>query len=276
MTLVDRRIGLLFALFVALLGLATVRATWLGTVQAGSLKERAVSQQVEDLKVSARRGTITDRHGTELAVSEDAASVFANPFLVKNPAESARRLAPILGVPENELLEQLADRDQGFVYLRRKLDPDLGEDVEKLKIAGIGTVTEPRRTYPQGALAGQLLGTVGTDNYGLSGIEQQFEKSLHGSDGERKLVKDALGEPVSIIEPKRAVAGDDLQLTIDGPLQERVEAVVGQVGRDYRPKGATAMVMDPRTGRCSPWPTGRASIRTTSARRPRSRARTRV
>ena len=193
MTLVDRRIGLLFALFILLLGLASLRATWLGTVKAGSLKERAVQQQVEDLKVAARRGTITDRHGTELAVSEDAVSVFANPFLVKNPAATATKLAPLVGIAENKLLELLGDRDKGFVYLRRKLDADLGDKVAKLKIEGIGTVTEPRRTYPQGALAGQLLGAVGTDNYGLGGIEQEFEDSLHGTDGERKLVKDALG-----------------------------------------------------------------------------------
>jgi cell division protein FtsI/penicillin-binding protein 2 len=248
MTLVDRRIGLLFALFILLLGLAGLRATWLGTVKAGSLKERAVQQQVEDLKVVARRGTITDRHGTELAVSEDAVSVFANPFLIKNPAATATKLAPLVGIAENKLLQVLGDRDKGFVYLRRKLDADLGDKVGKLKIEGIGTVTEPRRTYPQGALAGQLLGSVGTDNYGLGGIEQAFEDGLHGTDGERKLVKDALGTTVSIIEPKRAEAGEDMRLTIDAPLQERVEAVLAQVGRDYSPKGATAVVMDPRNG----------------------------
>ncbi len=97
-------------------------------------------------------------------------------------------------------------------------------------------------------MAGQLIGSVGTDNVGLSGIEQQYEKTLHGEDGRRKLVKDALGEPISIVESERAEAGTDMRLTIDSALQERVEAVMGVVGKTYRPRAATALVMDPRNG----------------------------
>jgi cell division protein FtsI/penicillin-binding protein 2 len=246
--LLDRRIGLLFALFVCLLGLAGMRAAWLGTVKASALKERANTQQVEDLDVPATRGTITDRHGLELAVSEDAATVFANPMLIDDPVGASAELAPLLGRPEEDLLEELSDRDKGFVYLRRKLDPSLGERVEKLAIEGVDTVAEPRRTYPQGALAGQLIGAVGTDNYGLSGVEQSYEDQLHGSDGKRRLVKDAMGDVVSIVETDRAEAGDDLRLTIDATLQERVEAVVGEVGATHMPKAATAVVMDPRNG----------------------------
>ena len=102
--------------------------------------------------------------------------------------------------------------------------------MDKLKLEGIGTVGEPRRIYPQGALAGQLLGTVGTDNFGLSGLEQQYEEELHGSDGHRRLVKDARGKPVSIVESDRAEAGEDITLTIDAALQERVEAIMEGAG----------------------------------------------
>jgi len=246
--LVDRRIGLLFPLFLVLLGLACSRAAWLGTVQAGELKERAVGQQLEELEVTARRGTITDRKGLELAVSEDAVTVFANPFLIDDPAGVATKLAPLVKLDREELLDTLSDRETGFVYLRRKLDPDRGEKVEDLGIEGIGTVVEPRRTYPQGELAGQLVGSVGTDNYGLSGVEQQFERRLRGTNGDRQLVKDATGNTVSIVETDRAEAGEDIRLTIDAALQERVEAVLDGVGTDYQPEGATAVVMDPRNG----------------------------
>ena len=248
MVLVNRRIGLLFALFLVLLGLASMRAAWLGTVRADSLKERALTQQVEDLDVSARRGTITDRRGVELAVSEDAVTVFANPFLIDDPAGTAAKLAPLVGRTSDELLTLLSDRKKGFTYLRRKMDPGLGEKVEKLEIEGIGTVIEPRRTYPQGSMASQLIGSVGTDNVGLAGLEQRFEKTLHGTDGRRRLVKDAMGEPISIVETERAEPGDDLRLTIDAALQERVEAVMGEVGQAHRPRAATAVVMDPRNG----------------------------
>jgi cell division protein FtsI (penicillin-binding protein 3) len=246
--LVDRRIGLLFALFLLLLGLATLRATWLGTVRASSLKSRAATQQVEDLTVPATRGTITDRHGVELAVSEEATTVYANPMLIKDPQRVAAKLAPLIGRDANELLPLLSDKKTGFVYLRRKMDPTLADKISRLRIEGIGTVSEPRRTYPQGALAGQLIGAVGTDNTGLSGLEQEYEKELHGTDGKRKLVKDATGQTVSLADTKRAKPGEDLKLTIDAALQERVEAVLNQVGRDHSPKGATALVMDPRNG----------------------------
>ena len=234
-----------------------MRAAWLGTVKANGLKERAATQQVEDLTVPARRGTITDRYGLELAVSEDAVTVFANPMLIDDPVDVAAQLAPLLGESEKDLFEQLSDRDKGFVYLARKLDPAKGEKVEALEIEGLDTVVEPSRTYPQGSLAGQLIGAVGTDNFGLSGIEQQYEEQLHGSDGKRRLVKDAMGEVVSIVETERAEAGEDLRLTIDAALQERVEAVMGEVGATHRPKAATAVVMDPRNGEVlalSNWP----------------------
>jgi len=246
--LVERRIGLLFALFLLLLGLAVVRAAWLSTVKAGELSERASSQQIEDLKVPARRGTISDRNGVELAVSEEAVTVFANPFLIKDPARVADRLAPLVGRPRDELLTELSNRKSGFVYLKRKLDADRGERIKRLRIEGIGTVADSRRTYPQGPLASQLIGTVGTDGYGLSGLEQSRERTLGGTDGKRRLVKDALGEPISVAETERSRPGGDLRLTLDAPIQARVETVLGEVGRRHRPRGATALVMDPRSG----------------------------
>ncbi len=248
MKLVERRIGLLFALFLLLLGAATARAAWLGTVKSDSLGERAVEQQVEDLEVPAPRGTIFDRHGVDLAVSEDAVTVFAHPFLIDDPARVATRLSPLVGRTEEELLEKLSDRDAGFVYLRRKMDAALGQQIEDLGIEGIDTVVEPKRSYPQGHLAAQVLGMVGTDNTGLSGLEYSRDETLAGEDGHRRLVKDALGEPVSLVETDRAELGEDLHLTLDAAIQERVEAVLSEVGQTYTPAGATALVMDPRTG----------------------------
>lgn len=248
MQLLNRRIGLLFGIFLFLLVCAVGRATWLTTVKAADLKKRALSQQVEEITVPAARGSILDRHGLDLAVSEDAVTVFANPFLIKNPAKVAAQVAPLLGESPAQVLPLISDPRKGFVYLKRKLSGPAGQKLENLKIAGIGTMIEPKRTYPQGALASQLIGMVGTDNYGLSGIEQLFDKQLRGTDGKRRVVRDALGDPVSIVDVKRAEPGKDIKLTLDATLQERVEAVLQDVGATYRPKGATAMVLDPRTG----------------------------
>ena len=231
-----------------MLSLAALRATWLGTVKSGSLSDRAVSQQIEDIEDPARRGTIFDRNGVELAVSEDSATVFAHPFLIDDPVKVAARLAPLVGRTEDDLLRALSDRDTTFVYLRRKMDASAGEQIEKMEIEGIGTVTEPKRVYPQGFLASQVLGYVGTDNVGLSGLEYSQDDTLAGEDGERRLVKDALGEPVSLVETERSQPGENLELTLDARIQERTEAVLSEVGQTYTPQSATAVVMDPRSG----------------------------
>jgi cell division protein FtsI/penicillin-binding protein 2 len=123
-----------------------------------------------------------------------------------------------------------------------------GHKVQQLNIEGIGTVVESKRSYPQGWLAAQVLGTVGIDNNALSGLEYSQDETLRGQDGHRRVVKDALGQPVSMVETKRDSPGKDLHLTIDSAIQERTEQVLGQVGSTWRPKGATALVLDPRTG----------------------------
>src|SRR5437763_16882388 len=173
MWLAHRRIGLLFVLFLISLCLFALRAFWLDTVKAGSLRPRALSQQREDVTVSAKRGAILDRNGNPLAVSEDSATIYADPLLIQNPAKVAYQLSAVLGLPANQLLQKLAARSRGFVSPLRKTDIRKGNPVDKLKIHGIGTLVEPRRPYPQGSLASQVLGTVGTDNDGLSGLEQR-------------------------------------------------------------------------------------------------------
>src|SRR5215212_5368812 len=219
MALLKRRVSLLFTVFLLLLAGAVLRGAWLGTVEGSDLRGRAVAQQVEDVAVSAQRGTITDRNGLELAVSEDSSSVYANPFLIKDPASVAGQLSPLTGIDYDTLIRRLANRKQGFVYLKRKIDVDKGKAIEKLKLTGVGVMNEPRRRYPQGWLAAQVLGTVGTDNYGLAGIEQSHEDRLHGTDGKRKIVRDALGKTISLVEQKRDEPGTDLRLTIDATIQ---------------------------------------------------------
>ena len=248
MALLERRIGLLFAAFLALLLLAGGRALFLGAIKGSSLASAAASQQVSSLELPARRGTIVDRHGFELAVSEPADDVSATPYLVKDPVKTATKLAPLLDVDTDTLVRKLARRDTGFVYLARALPAGRGAKVEKLELPGIQLTPGHRRVYPRKELASQLLGTVGTDGQGLSGIEYAHDKTLHGTNGERRLVKDALGESIETRDPKPAKPGARLELTIDAAIQNEVERVLAGVGAQYRPHGATAVVMNPSTG----------------------------
>jgi cell division protein FtsI (penicillin-binding protein 3) len=246
--LLERRIGLLFAAFLVLLLLAGGRALFLGAIKGSSLASAAASQQVSSLELPARRGTIVDRHGVELAVSEPADDVSATPYLVKDPVKTATKLAPLLDVDTDTLVRKLARRDTGFVYLARAVPAARGAKVEKLELPGIQLTPGHRRVYPRKELASQLLGSVGTDGEGLSGIEYAHDKTLHGTNGERRLVKDALGESIETRDPKPAKPGARLELTIDAAIQNEVEQVLAGVGAQYRPHGATAVVMNPSTG----------------------------
>ena len=244
MGLTERRIGLLFALFLALLAIAAARATWLGAIRGPSLQALASTQQVEQLVVPARRGAISDRNGIELAVSEPADDIAVTPYLVKSPLKVARRLAPLLGMSQVELLDKLSQKS-GFVYLARNLPGTSSAKIRKLKIAGLQFIPSSRREYPRKWLASQVLGWVGTDGNGLAGLEYARDSVLRGTNGTRRIVKDALGEPITLQETQRAKPGDDLRLTLDSELQGKVEDVLAQIGVAWRPKGATALVMDP-------------------------------
>lgn len=247
MQLIERRIGLLFVVFVLLLGTAVLRATYLGTIQGSTLRRAAATQQVSTVSVPAARGAITDRNGVELAVSEPANDVAATPFLVKDPARLAGRLAPLLGRPAAEVLGKLADRRRGFVYLAREIPAAQGVKIAALRVNGLQLIPRTHRSYPRAWLASQLLGTVGTDGAGLAGLEYAQEAALHGRDGRRRVVGDALGQPIDMRDLQTMAPGQTVRLTIDAAIQDQVEQVLQNVGQTYRPKGATALVMDPRT-----------------------------
>jgi len=247
-TLPQRRIGLLFAVFLILLVAGGLRSLWLGVVRAGDLQAAAVSQQVREVEVPAQRGSIVDRHGTELAVSEPAGDVSATPYLIEDPVGLAGRLAPLLGRPEPEVLDALTRKDTGFVYLARHLPADRAQEIEKLGVAGVQVTDTTRRVYLRDGLASQVLGAVGTDGQGLFGLEGAYDEALSGVDGSRRVVRDALGEAISLRDTEPAQAGESLRLTLDTAIQGKVEEVLAGIGERYSPKGATALVMRPQTG----------------------------
>jgi cell division protein FtsI (penicillin-binding protein 3) len=244
--MIERRIGLLFACFLLLLVVAIGRAAWVQGVQGGGLSADAQSQQTQTVTIPGQRGRILDRKGKELAVSEDAADVVATPYQVKDPAKAARRLAPLLDVPEAEILRALADRSSGFAYLARQVDLPAADRVRKMKLAGIGTVPSSRRVYPEGELGAPLIGTVGIDAQGLTGLEAAEDELLGGENGERQVVLDGLGEEIERNTVSGAQQGEDLRLTIDSVIQARTEEVLANLAQTYQPRSATAIVMDPR------------------------------
>lgn len=244
--LTDRRISLLFLIFVAALGLAFVRAGWLGAVRAPALKQAAATQQVQTLSLPAPRGTITDRKGAVLALSENASDVSATPYLVRDPLRAAAALAPLLDLTEEDTLRKLNEKS-GFVYLARRVPAEQANQIRRLRLDGIAFTPSSLRTYPRGWLASQLLGSASEEPGGGTGMEYGEDRVLRGQDGVRRIVNDALGQAISVTDQTPTVPGRDVQLTLDAGLQEKVENVLEGVGKTYRPRGATAIVMNPQT-----------------------------
>jgi cell division protein FtsI (penicillin-binding protein 3) len=244
---IEQRVGLLFAAFLLIFSIVLVRAVWLQGVRGAELAADAHSQQTESVLIPGERGKIVDRRGRQLALSEEAATVFATPYQVTDPVEAAAELAPVLDVPEDEIVEAISNRESGFAYVARKIDLAAAERVRKLHIDGIGILPDSRRVYPEGELASQVIGAVGIENQGLSGLEAHYEEVLGGSDGEAEVTRDALGETIERETVAGASSGEDIRLTVDAELQARAEEVLAEIGQTYDPAGATAIVMNPRS-----------------------------
>jgi cell division protein FtsI (penicillin-binding protein 3) len=245
MRTIERRIGLLFAGFLLCFLLIAGRAFWLQGVQGAKLASEATYQQTDVVTVPGLRGSVLDRFGNPLAVSEDAKTIYATPYQVKKPRLAAEKLASILDLDGAEVLDSLTE-DSGFAYVARKVDLPSAARVARLELPGIGELPDSRRTYPQGDLAAQTIGAVGDEGQGLTGLEQGEDSALAGSDGERRIVNDALGEPIRLETVTEAEDGEDLRLTLDPAIQKETEEVLAGVGETWAPKGATAIVMNPR------------------------------
>jgi cell division protein FtsI (penicillin-binding protein 3) len=244
----DRRIGFIFLAFLGLLAIALLRATYLGAVRAPALRRAALTQQVTTTTIPAPRGTITDRNGVELAISQSADDIAADPYLIKNPINTAQKLAPLLGLPLDTVLADVNKPRTGFVYLIHLLPGDRAQEIQDLHLDGITLIPETTRVYPLSWAASQVLGTVGWGDRGLSGIEYRYDNVLRGQDGTRRTVSDAIGQPIAIDDVRPTEPGKTVKLTIDSALQNEVESVLAGVGAQYSPRGATAIVMNPNSG----------------------------
>ena len=247
---IDRRVGLMFGVFVLLLVVGIARAAYLGTVRAGALRHAANGQQVNTAPVPAPRGEITDRNGVVYAISEPADQILADPILIlrtyRDPQKVANRLAPLLGMSPQTTLADLTRPNSGYVRLKR-VTPQVANRIMALRINGISPpVPIERRVYPRGAELGQVLGWIGGSK-GVDGLEYELNRQLAGTSGVRHTVIDAQGKAISVQTAKTMVPGQNIRLTISAPLQAEVEQVLAGVGAQYQAAGATAIVTDPQT-----------------------------
>ncbi len=197
--------------------------------------------------LGARRGEILDRTLDTLAINVQMDSVAADPKLIDQPLESARRLSPVLGRPVEEIHQKLL-ADSRFVVLERTIPPDRALAVAKLELDGVFLRKNSQRFYPGTSLASQVLGFVSVDNEGLSGLEYLYDKRVRGETSRVYLRFDARRKSYESVATNEETSGDVLVLNIDHTIQYIAERTLQKTMEDSRASDGSVVVMDPETG----------------------------
>lgn len=234
-----------FLLFMAV----ALRAVQLQIVQGEKLRRLGERQHLKEWIVQPKRGTIFDRAGEPLALSLEARSVYVRPSRLKEPKPLARTLALILSLDAGELEQKLRTK-KPFVWVKRQITPKEAEAIKALDVDGVGMSEEPRRYYPQGRLAGQVLGFVGRDSQGLEGLELRYDQYLRGETGSSVVERDALGRRVLVqgVQELEIPPGADMHLTLDMTIQHLAEKELEAAAAKFRAKAGIVVVAEPFTG----------------------------
>jgi cell division protein FtsI (penicillin-binding protein 3) len=230
----------------------TVRLVEVQALGGDEYTSFGASQRFQEVVLPADRGSIFDRNGYDLAVSLPQQTVWANPKLIDHPLEVATALAGPLQLDPagtTALAEKLST-DAEFTYVARRVDDEVAAAIAELEQPGIGFLEEPKRIAPADDLARSVLGQVGVDNDGLSGLEKQYDEQLTGEPGELVIEKDPEGRTIPGGEHERVPAqrGEDLVLTIDRSMQFETERALAAQILAKGAKGGTAIVSNPTNG----------------------------
>ena len=214
------------------------------------LASRARNQQFSSIETAPTRGQVLDRQGRELARSLDTESFYSDPSEVKNVEETARKIAAITGIDRAELVKKFneaQDANKKFIWLIRRLEMERAAKLDALELDGVYSRKEPKRYYPNDALAAHVLGFVGTDEIGLAGVEQYYNEKIRGEAGKVFLEHDRAQRSFESYEVQPR-PGQTIVLTIDQLIQYRTEQALTEAVQRAHAKSGSAIVMDPRTG----------------------------
>jgi cell division protein FtsI (penicillin-binding protein 3) len=245
------RAKVIFTLFIFGFVLLISRGLWLHLFSASELLSSIARQQYQSsIKLSPYRGTIYDRRYVPLAISIKTPSLAINPRLFNPSVAEERQLSKILDM-KIEKIQHTENKKNYFAWLKRKISADAFESIKTLDIAGLYTIMEPARYYPQGTNGAHLIGLVGTDNSGLLGLERSYDKKLKGASGESIRLRDAKGHQIFLNADSALpqTSGYNLVLTIDSVIQEIAEQAIKKWVQESKAKSGFAIVADPHTGR---------------------------
>lgn len=243
------------------------RLVWIQLVHGSDMAELSISQTMGINIVSSPRGAIVDRDGEELAVSIMSKSLYADPVAMEDHPESdaaksgrnvkrlaADLLAAPLGISAESLYSDFTIEGARFVWIKRTLSPEMAEKVQLIikenNLPGLHFLEESKRYYTKGTMAAQVLGFVGTDDVGLSGIELAMDSIIKTRSKEMQETTDAVGDPIgeSSMEDMRPQNMPTVYLTIDSKIQFVLEDALDRAMKETKSRAAAAILMDPHTG----------------------------
>jgi len=231
------------------------RLVWWQVAQQGWLSEMALYQLAQDEDLPAERGEITDVNGELLATSVELQSVFATPPTIEDAGLAATILASVLEMPVDEIRARLGS-DDPWVWLKRRVAPEVAERVRGLELRGVGMLPETKRVYPvegvaEGTtIAAQLIGFVDVDGRGQYGVEGREDSLLAGTPGKVTAQEDVIGRQIadSATLLQEPIDGADLRLTIDAGVQALLEQEIHEAWQANGAVGATGIIMNAETG----------------------------
>ena len=245
-----RRAVLIMVLFAIAVASLIARAVHLQVFNTEFLTQQADSRHLRTEKITAHRGSITDRNGEPLAISTPVDSVWANPAELAAAVDRVPVLAQTLGVDSQLLMRRITrSMDKEFLYLKRHLNPEQAHRVMALKLPGVNVLREYRRFYPAGEVTGHLVGFTSVDDNGQEGLELAFNHWLAGESGAKRVLKDRLGrsvENVASIQPSRP--GKDLRASIDLRLQYLAYRALKGAIQKHRADSGSIVILDIKSG----------------------------
>lgn len=244
------RSALVLAFFALAATSLLARAVQLQVLNKDFLNRQADSRHLRTEKISAHRGTITDRNGEPLAISTPVDSIWANPKELASAIDKVPKLAKILGLDSQTLMRRITrSMDREFLYLKRHLSPKKAQAVLALKLPGVNVQREYRRYYPAGEVTGHLIGFTNIDDAGQEGLELAFNHWLAGESGLKRVLKDRLGRSVENVESIRpARHGKELHASIDLRIQYVAYRTLKAAVQAHNAESGSIVVLDVRTG----------------------------
>ena len=244
------RILLLAGFFGCCFLAVSARAFYLQVLRHEQLVKLAERQHHRTVPLVPARGGIFDRNGAPLAVSLEMDSLYAEPRRIIDPHGTATVLAQVIREPREELLKKISG-DRGFVWLQRRMTPELVSRVKELKLAGVGFVKESKRFYPNFEVASHVLGFTGIDPEGLEGVELRYDATIMGSTGYLLTERDALGRDVALRDAvvRDAAPGKSIVLTLDKNIQYLAEKELAGAVLSSGAKAGMVVVAEPSTGK---------------------------